>query len=1346
MKLNHLLRHWRLICILSLIYACSVMVVAGKTIFADELIPHFNIPRMTTPPKIDGSIDSAEWKQATKVMGMVSTYGLDYKDRPVSFWLSWDPQHLYLAYRVDTLTGDIPHLQRAYREKYATRVVFDDAIEVGLFLHDRNKKANEVSSYLKFVINSLGSGEYMKNYPDIGQVMFNWTPTFDIANRTYTDAAGKSWWEMEIAMDLEDVQMPVPHKAGDPVDIGLFADVKNPNWQWLDYPSASGHLEHFGFPRGILTEDQPYIQVEEISGLHDEKLAYKSVIYNPTDKPVALDAKLLVQHGTKTKSSSGELADPADALNEVKTLEIPAKDSIRFDVAKDMPGLQSAAKGKGFLRIAVTPKDAPAAAPVYTFACNFSGKDKSYLKPGDYKPYLPTRIEFNPANGRLALAADTLDSPLPEGVKAAGATYRVSLGDKTISEGKLRYYVNQWYDDLVELGSLQPGKYVVTLALVDATGKELASAKGGFDKQDEAKVFAKWWDNKIGDTEKLLKPFEALKVQKGKRSKTAIACTRRVYEIGSLGLPVQIQSNGGPLLTAPAHLVVKVSGKEYIVPTNKTLNIIDKKDWRVDFTCPQFTVAGITFSGTGKMEQDGLVELALTYAPSKKNTPVNIEELRIEWPIDDSPGLYMSCTGQGGNYSARTIGKVPDGKGQVWNTRDDIGVTGSGRKIGNFLGNLWVGTEQRGLFWGADSDNGWEPDAKVPAHLLRRDGKSVVIVNNLIGSVDGKAPFKLTDARTVHFGYNASPFKNLTPGFRVNSMSACGSFSGGKYKVNWDNKQEFFTVLSPPFSDTARWPEYYAYCKDMVKKMMYDGINFRDESSPGSSAYYANSRYQFFTANQVALRGYGYKSIENPNPYNTFAGDWVGSEGYETLSKSYRDYMIWLMDRQVKEGGCQHFYFDISFAEKLFSQLAAGIGYRLSDGSIQPESTDVNLREWYKRVQAMMQENNLYPGSVSGHATHGFSMKMLPFTDCILDSEYPMADSIDVYTSESMIALSCPHTFGTNIQHHGNFMNPTWPMMHDASGGDFRGPVLGYPEFKQWGMTRTDVEFIPYWRNKTIVKDITPGLITSMWKRPGKSGSVIIAVMNHGIDPKEPTRSANIKLDLKALGIPTDALATGGDRVRIRQFTNLKVQNYYLRSLKWMEELKGKTLPPIEPKLDLATGIISGFDINYHDVKLLVIDWEEKPVDDAALKTIATDEKIKQNALIWGINGAVKMAETDGAKLVQSDNSSVKIELWKRTGDQGGRGNSVLIRVYNISEKPVTGTIKLDLKGLEVNVRKVWAEFTNVVPQDGKGSAIVVERADQPRNNNQLVFNAYAGEIYYNLSKGQSRVFSIDRY
>jgi hypothetical protein len=431
--------------------------------------------------------------------------------------------------------------------------------------------------------------------------------------------------------------------------------------------------------------------------------------------------------------------------------------------------------------------------------------------------------------------------------------------------------------------------------------------------------------------------------------------------------------------------------------------------------------------------------------------------------------------------------------------------------------------------------------------------------------------------------------------------------------------------------------------------------------------------------------------------------------------------------------------------EELFTDMAAGFGYRLPDGSIQPESGDSNMREWYKRMWAMLQENNLYPGGVSGHSTHSFSLKMFPYVDCILDSEYPMQDSIDVYTSESMIALSCPHTFGTAIQHHGNFMNPTWPMMHDAAGGDYRGSVLAYPEFKQWGMGRADVEFIPYWRNQTVVKQLTPGLIASLWKRPGQAGSAVIAVMNLGPNPdgSEPVRVANLKLDLKALGIPAESLAKGGETVRIRQFFNLTVQNYYLRSLKWMQARDNKALPPIEPKLDPATGAISGFDINYHDVKLLVLDWEAKPVDDAAVKALAKDNAAMRTRLLdWGFSAAAAVP----ANLIVADNPAVKVEAWKRTGDQGGRGNSILLRVANTGDQEAKGTIKLDLKGLDVGVRKVWAEYTAAVPLDGQAGVTELERADQPRGSAQVAYNAYAGELYYSLPKGQTRVFSIDRY
>jgi hypothetical protein len=1338
----------------------------GGLMFDEALIPQFTIPKTSSPPTIDGRIEPGEWKESVQVMGVVDTSSLNYKDRPVSFRVAWDDNHLYIAHRVDVLTGKTPHLLRAKRDTYDTGVVWDDALEVGLFMHDRNRKEGEETSYLKFVLNSLGAGEYMKNYPSIGQVMFNWTPTFKIASQIVADSAGKQWWEQEIAMDLDDLQMKAPHKAGDKVGIGLFSVVHNPaGWYWLDFPSASGHLEHYGFPRAVLTDAEPYVQVEEISGLHDDKLNFKSVIHNPSNAAVKVDASLLVEHGPKCKKQHGELDSPEEAFKETRTLEIPARGSVRFDAAKDLPGLQSAAKGKGFVRVSLVRQGGE---PIYTFACNFSGKDKKYATPVEHVPALGTRLAFTQGKGLLALGVDTVDAPIPADAKPTAATYKVTSGEKEIASGSLKYFVNGWYDDLIELGDLPLGKYEVALALTDASGKELATAKGSFTKKDVAKEFADWWNSPIGNTEKLLAPFEPLQVRPGTGSAPAIACTRRVYQLGSLGLPVQIEANGGPVLVAPARIVVTVDGKEHALPTDRAVKVTAQKDWRVDFEAAPVTVAGVTFSATGWMEQDGLVELALTYAPEKPGGSVAVEALRVEWPVVEDPaGDFMACMGQGGNYSTRTIGAVPKKEGVVWNTRDDIGVTGSGRRAGNFVGNLWVGSDRRGLFWCADSDRGWEPDARVAALAVKRArpegaaGEAVVMVNNLVGSAEGKQPLALNAPRTVRFGYNASPFRKLAPGFRINQISAAGSFSGGKYKRNWDNNQEFFTVLSPPFADPKRWPEYYAHCKEMVHKFMYegwaaDGSYTSFTPAPGTSAYYKNRRHGLYTTNQIALRGYGQKSIENPNPYFTFAGEWLDATSSETLAKSYRDYMIWLMDKQVKEGGCQHFYFDISFGEKLHRDLAAGFGYRLPDGSIQPESSDTNLREWYKRVFAMMQENGLFPGGVSGHATHSFSLKMLPFTDAILDSEYPMADPIDVYPSDAMIALSCPHSFGTNVQHLGNFMNPTWPMMHDAAGGDYRGMLLSYPEFKQWGMGRADVEFIPYWRNQAVVKQIGPGLIASLWKRPGNSGSAVVAVMNYGPDPQGQgkTRPAQLTLDLAALGVPADAIRAGGDRVRIRQLFNCTVQNYYLRTLKWMEELKGKPLPPIQPTIDVATGAVGGFDINYHDVKLLAIDWEAKPVDEAAVQGLAKglakdDAATSRRLLDWGFNTASAVP----AQAIASDNPAIKVEAWKRAGDAGGRGTSLLVRVTS-TEQPAdakdkattAGTLKVDLAGLDVNVRKVWEEFTAAVPLDGKADVIEVERADQPRGKAQVAFNAYNGEVYCNLPKGASRIFTIDRY
>ncbi len=1296
---------------------------AGGLAYDEQFIPRFNVPRMSKPPVIDGTIGPDEWREAVKVMGVVWTSTLAYRDRPVSFWVAWDPQHLYIAARSDILPGH--RLYRSKREKYTAGVVFDDSYELGIFLHDRNKLPGQVSSFLKFVINSLGSGEFMKLYPAIGQNLFNWRPEMAIANRIHEEG-GKQWWEMELAASLADVEMPVEHKAGDKMDILLAAPLKNPDWQWLDVPSASGHLEHYGFPRTVLTADKPYVQIEELSGLHDERLSLKSVIFNPSDRPVSVKATATILHGKMGRARDRGLPENAKpAVQEEQTLTIPPKGSARFDVDKAFPGLaypKPEGKEPGELSwysYSVTLGDEP----VYTYSLSFAGTDKSYLVAKPREIIFEYEANWNPVRGLLFLSADTLDAQLPAGTKAAGAEYEITKDAKPVKKGRLAHYVYYKYEDLIELPGVEPGEYQVKLSLVDAGGKPLLTRDGiKLAKKDEAKEFAKWWGNKLGDTEKVLQPFEPMRVSGNGPfgGGTQIACTRRVYHLDSLGLPRQIESNGGKVLWAPACIIVKVAGKGQLVPTRSKVKITSQKDWRVEFEGSPAKAAGIVFTSKGSVEQDGLVEIQLTFAPD--GAPVEIEELRIEWPLDDTDGLHMACIGQGNNYCARSIGKVPDGKGEVWNTLKGIGLTGSGLTTGSFTDNLWLGTERRGLLWTADSDRGWEPDDRVPAHSLVREGKPVLIRNNIVGR-----KLRLAEPRTIRFGYNATPFRHLIPGWRLNQVSAANGFSGGKYKVNWDTGQDFFSILSPPFPDEKRWPEYYAYCKAECDKISQRGL------------YDGSARLGMWTNNQIALRGYMNKSIE-PGVYDYFAGDWV--PGGEILSPTYRDYMMWLQNRLIREGGCTHFYYDISFTGHFARALAAGFGYRLPDGRIQPESDASNLRAWYKRVWALMQETGQYPGGVSGHATNSICLKALPFSDSILDSEYPMKDPISVYPSNRMIAGSCSHNFGVNISHLG-FMNPTWPSMHDAVMGGGQGSVFNHQAFKHWGISRPDIFFIPYWRNQHVVKEISPGLLLSMWKRPG---SAVLAVCNYGPDEegKEKTRPFRAKLDLKALGIPA---GLSGERLRVRQLFNNPAQYRYLGHLKWYEELPGeadeakkhehnrqKVVPPLDPKLDPATGVLDGFSVFYHDVRYLVLHWEDQPINDAAWKALFAGD-VRRAVLDWGINAAKPLPgfEAKGAL------------AWQRP-------RSVLFHVTNTAgdeKKQAFVKLDLDLARLGIKAEKLWRDFTSIVPLDGGPAENIV---DAPKENDgrlsrgAVLFNGWTGTVWLSLRTGESRTFTIDRY
>jgi hypothetical protein len=1326
-------------CFLTLFTGTALNVLAQKAyVFSEDKIPRFNIPETSKPPVIDGTIGKEEWKDSVKIMGMSQAFYNKYHPRPHAFYVAWDKEHLYIAGRAHILPGH--KLLKSRREKRAMGVVHDDSFEFGIDMLGRNKLPGEVQSYFKFVLNSLNSGEYMKNYPEIGQMLYNWRPDLDMKSKLHQTKDG-TFWEIEFAMDLQDLQMPVENQPGDVILMLFSADLKNPGWDWGHFASASVYLRSDGFPKGTLTQLKPYIQIDKLDGFEQEKIDLKSTIYNPSEKPVKVKVDLLIANEQEIPKTINSKVTKA-IVKEEKILTIPAKGSVKFDVSESFAGKLNydtknrQKKMRGVFDFNVSLAENKNAASIFSSNIWFRPEEvKKYLKKcADYKPSdksFLTFTQFNPVKNMLLVEADTLDAKLPKDVKVEAVQYELTKDGKTICKGTIKTFANYKFQDLIKMPELTPGTYKLTLKMVDKSGKELAIRDDiTFEKKDEAKLFAKWWNTNIGNVERVIPPFEALNVSQDIFGNgTSISCTLRKYQLDGLGLPVQIDSATGKVLTKPARIVVTIDDVEHVVPTDSQLKITDSKDWRVTFK-GNSEAAGLKFSTDGWMEQDGLVNLNLTYEPIDK--PVTIQELRVEWPLDDSRQNYMTVIGHGGNYCSRYIDIVPNGQGEIWSSLKNVGLTGANMTKGNFYSNIWIGNDLHGLLWCGESDEGWVPNDKISSHTILREGNTLSLRNHLIGTYPGDKPYVLKKAKTANLQYNASPFKKLEPGWRINMRSACNGFSEKpKYKVNWDTGKTYFTVLSPPFKDTKRWDEYYKYCKEVTEKRKLKGL------------YDQSCRLKPYFTNQIAVRGYGPKSLEE-GVYPYFKGAWLSASNGETLCKSYTDYMIYLMNRQVSEGGANHFYFDISFVNSM-KGLAAGMGYRLPDGRIQPTGANDNLRKWYMRVSAMMDENGVRAGGVSGHATNAICLKALPWASAILDSEFPMKDPITVYKKDRMIALSNPHNFGVNINHLG-FMNPEWASMFDSGMGGDHGSVFDRPAFRNWGISEPDVEFTGCWQNQKIVRRIADGLLASIWQRPG---SAVIEVMNYGLDPQgsEKKRACVMTLDLGALGVPESAIKAGN--VRIQNLFKNQKQKYSKKMtiFKWYKDMPGegqeKYKPAINPELNLKTGAITGFDINYHAARFIVINWNENPIEKSKLTGLTSAEQTE--ALNWGINSQNAKQVTPGSNLIQTTPADIKTMAWQRP-------NSVMIKVSNSGKEKARVKIKLDLEKLGIKVQKLWVNYTQIFAPDGKPVKNTILANSSEAFNNQLLgkgtalYDASIGEVELILQPGENRMFCLDTY
>lgn len=1299
----------------------------------------FAVPKLSKPPSIDGTIDPVEWREALAIGGLASQNpgGNLLIMRPTTFYLAWDADNLYLACRTWIMPGYKPHV--AGRAPGSV-TAFDDGMEINLKPQGANLPVGGTTdNTYKFFISCFGSDGDLARV-SVGQMFRNWGPHFKTATRLTEPGSaplGGRWWEAEVVMPAKEFELVGPNRAGDTWKM-LLAFNHIPIFFQAAVPLGSSYFDPSGWPTMTLVENTPAVQVtmDELPGLKDGVAAVRISASNPTTQPVTLNVLAQIEEWKDAKTTE-------DMLKKEQTLTVAPGKSAEFRVNEKLP--RDLGKNKGGLYFRVTQGDGSTALTagreLYRYYAFFTpGYPENWVKYTPPATAFPLSGTFNPVRNNFRIQADAYYLEKPEVIKQFRYKVTREGAAKPVVEGVIDKAEYCQYTKLLELPTLKEGNYAVEGLFDTMDGKTLGPVTTRFEKLDEAKGFAAWWHNQLGNTERVIPPFTAIRRQKSDaRSQMpegeSIGLWGRVYALNALGLPVAMTSQGQPVLAEPARIVAVIGGKEQSIDLTGKLRFTETKPWRVSFK-GKAKGAGLVFTTTGSIEQDGLVLVNLTYAPAGK-APVTVDALRLEFPLAAKEAEAMNCMGPGGNFASLAAQVLPTNKlGRLWSTLD-LGRGGSGMTVGSFYPDVWIGNDQRGFYWWADSDQGWVPDDDVPAHEIVRDGQTVVLRNNLIGK-----PYPVTAARTLTFTYNATPFKPFPKGWRATINAEDGTFSGPHKQYTdkvtgrrYDGTQWLSAPAAP--ADWSRvWAEFKTNADAKVKAVQpFDPLAARRTAWVHTS---------------LALMGYG-----PPTSDSRVAGYFAPEWGENTLGESQRDYMVWLASRAISEGGLRSIYWDITFI-KGWTTLQNGMAYRLPDGRTQPTFNGLNIRRLFMRLMSLMDEHGLAPGSMTVHSSNCFPFLAYPWVSAGLDGEWAFMtdastrDWVDNYSIERMRALNTPQNYGVPLtwMSINQITDPVkrgqvwrgfydWTRFHDCNwyGWDGYGPGQ---KLLDWGLNDERLEYVPHWRNTAITSG-DPEVLVAYWQLPacgesGRTGRVMVMAFNHdGKAVKNPV----LKVDFAKLGL------TGAPVV--------------------LSELRGKDnrngqLPEVDPApvLDAAGKTVMVSDLQPHTARYFGL-HVDNPADVARIKKelAGVGAQLTDAMLDWGLVAKetkfVPAPKTEGHvgpplagapdeawrkrqpyEDVTKDLKATAVAMWRLPAcGEPSRTDRVLFAVTNTGDKDQPVTIDVDLDKLGLVPKLPWQEFIRVRDFDGGNASL----------------DFYGRKLSLgNLKPGQVRLVGVRRY
>lgn len=849
---------------------------------ADPPMTTIHVPTVADKtPVIDGVIEDTEWNEAAQSAGFVTFTQSEAVPEPTFFKVFFTEDKLYIA--VHSVQKEKPS---ARVTEHDGPVYTEDSVEI-FFQPDVAQQ-----TYYQFVINAMGT-----KYEGQGRNSA-WGNNEDWSASANT---GNGYWDLEVELpaslfgissfSAEEYGFNISRSqsAGDQGGTGPMAIPAMIQSSWSPYYNGSFH-DTAAFGR-LYRNAQDNNFVRQTVHTSDLKNGFQTVsgFTNTTSGDVTIKAVQEVRN-----SSTGALLGGAQE----ETVAVAAGASHDFILSNPLQ------QGKWDNVLTLTDAN--------------SGKVYYSRKiPVDIPPPLKVRAYWSEQKAELSLDKNDVNT----GFNAQTSLFELQDGQGTvISDQEVNADSAGVFKASFDMSAHPAGNY-----------QFVATLKGNRDSFAlppvtlEKPATPEWWDSDLGTEDVVLAPWTGVKTVGNK-----VEIWGREYAFGDSPFVSQITSQGQELLAAPIQIEGNADARELHFYETNDIGV-EKTDTAVQYLNESVS-DDLKLSVNSTVEYDGFIRFDVKLS-SDSDAPVQLQNLKVNIPMKpEAAKLFDADTTDSplrGSYpywSGARSGKFPDAA------------------AGSFTPHIFIGNDQVGLTWVAESTQNWSfQDAKKVLALKKQSGAHVLEMNVIDKAIEVNRDTPLT----FTFAIQASPIRPQAENKQVYiyGSSAYGAeqwemntFSQNKGQLSYPAKDyvtpEYgeLTVNAAPWNSvTANWSG--GYPDDPQNEMATPVVAIKFPNGNSFGLYYSMTSPKFFLTTET---GFNTNRVRHEIKEFEYTNQWpIWWERYVKLKWNESTLEVWITDDTgnfAKQAEIP-FDFDLMNASLQEAKIVFGSGFVYNDFS-----------------------------------------------------------------------------------------------------------------------------------------------------------------------------------------------------------------------------------------------------------------------------------------------------------------------------------------------------------------------------------------------------------------------------